>query len=316
MLGLDYNIAVSILRTYTTGLYHTWKSTLDNKSMKLFLGEKCYVDLPDGDRLCLLINYPEQKDLSKELIIAIHGLAGAATDPSVVSVAEKFLSEGHVVVRMNLRGSGHGAGLARNIYHAGRDDDMAQVVEAVSVLFPEYKISMVAMSLSSNMMFRYLAKNPENIIQRAIAMSPVVDLPMASRKLSHAYFGMINKSVLSMLKSYFVKRKRAFADTTVPDWTKIKKFYHFDRDFVAPQFGFENVNDYYKSATAIPFIPEIRTPWKAVISLDDPIAVSEKHLFKKNFSRNTIILPSGGHLYFKNFGGLGEVAYNTFDKMR
>lgn len=306
---------MSIIRTYTTGLYHTWQSTLDNKNMKLFLGEKCYVNLPDGDQLCLLVNHPEVADKTKEVVIAVHGLAGAATDPSVVSVAEKFLAEGHVVVRMNLRGSGHGAGLARNIYHAGRDEDMGLVIEAVAEMFPEYKISMVAMSLSSNMMFRYLAKNPQNILQRAIAMSPVVDLPVASKKLSHAYFGMINKSVLSMLKSYFVKRKRAFEDTSVPDWSQIKKFYHFDRYFVAPQFGFKNVNDYYKSATAIPFIPEIRTPWKAVISLDDPIAVSEKHLFKKNFSRNTIVLPSGGHLYFKNYGGLGEVAYSTFEKM-
>lgn len=282
--------------------------------MKLFLGEKWFLNLPDGDQLCLLVNHPEGTP-HQEVVIAIHGLAGAATDPSVVSVAQKFLAKGHIVVRVNLRGSGHGAGLARNIYHAGRDEDLLNVVEAVSQRFPQNSISMVAMSLSSNMMFRYLAKNLDNPIKRAVALSPVVDLKIASKRLSHAYFGTINSSVLTILKTYFTKRKRAFDDSDIPDWSKIKRFYEFDELFVAPLFGFKNVGDYYESASALPFIPEIRTPWKAVVSLDDPIATSEKKIFINKYPRNTIILPSGGHLYFKNRGGLGQVAYNTFENL-
>lgn len=281
--------------------------------MRLFMGEKWFVELSDGDRLCLLVNYPEGTP-KEEVILAVHGLAGAATDPSVVSVTEKFLQQGHIVVRMNLRGSGHGAGFAKRIYHAGRDEDFVTVVDEIMKKFPKHSVSMVAMSLSSNMMFRYLAKNPENPIQRAIALSPVVDLKVASKKLSNAYFGMINKAVINILKSYFTKQNRAFSEIAMPDWSKIKRFYQFDAQYVAPMFGFKTVNEYYETATAIPFIPEIRTPWKAVVTLDDPIAVSEKRIFKKNFSKNTIVLPSGGHLYLKNHGGLGEVAYQTFLK--
>lgn len=281
--------------------------------MKLFMGDKWIVDLMDGDQLCMLVNYPEEAP-KKELVLVVHGLAGAATDPSVVNIAEKFLSEGHIVVRMNLRGSGHGAGLARNIYHAGRDEDFVEVIAAISAKFPQHSISIVAMSLSSNMMFRYLAKNPQTVVERAVALSPVVDLKVASKKLSNAYFGMINKSVLNVLKSYFTKQKRAFAEIPTPDWSKIKRFHQFDSYYVAPMFGFKNANEYYDMATAIPFIPEIQTPWKAVITLDDPIAVSEKKIFQKNFSENTIVYPTGGHLYLKNRGGIGEVAYQTFLK--
>lgn len=281
--------------------------------MKLFLGEKWIVDLLDGDQLCLLVNYPEGAP-KKELILVVHGLAGAATDPSVVNVAEKFLSEGHIVVRMNLRGSGHGAGLARKIYHAGRDEDFLEVVNALLKRFPSNTISIVGMSLSSNMMFRYLAKNPNAPVERAVALSPVVDLKVASKKLSSAYLGMINKAVLNVLKSYFTKQKRAFGEIPTPDWSKIKRFHQFDSLYVAPMFGFKSADEYYNTATAIPYIPEIRTPWKAVVTLDDPIAVSEKKIFKDNFSKNAIVFPSGGHLYLKNRGGIGEVAYQSFLK--
>ncbi|MEZ4816103.1 MAG: alpha/beta fold hydrolase [Bdellovibrionota bacterium] len=302
------------LRTQTTGLYNTWSSVKDTKNMKLFLGEKWYLDLPDGDRLCLLVNVPNTAITKDDVIVVVHGLAGAATDPSVVHIAEKFLSEGHIVVRVNLRGSGHGAGLAKNIYHAGHDIDFESVVAAVAERFNDKRVVLVGMSLSCNMMFRYLAKNLDAPVSRALALSPVVDLPIASQKLSHAYLGMINKSVLSFLKSYFVKRKRAFADTTVPDWDRIKKFYEFDELYIAPLFGFKSVADYYSSTTALPLIGDVKTPWTAVLSLDDPIAVSEKRIFKKKFAKNTIVLPSGGHLYFKKYGGLGEVAYKVFSQ--
>lgn len=306
---------MSWLRTQTTGLYNTWKSTQDNKNMKLFLGAKWFVTLPDGDQLCLLVNEPTQCS-QEEIVIVIHGLAGAATDPSVVNVAEKFLQMGHRVVRMNLRGSGHGAGYAKNIYHAGRDEDILAVVNAVSEKYPDQRVSIVSMSLSSNMLFRYLAQNPSNPITRAVALSPVIDLKNSSKQLSHAYMGMINKTVLSMLKSYFTKRKRAFADTIVPDWSKIRRLYHFDEQIVVQNFSYSSLDEYYTEASALRFIPNIKTPWRAVITLDDPIAVSEKKIFRLNYLDKTCVYKDGGHLYMKKHGGLGEVAYKSFSKIK
>lgn len=305
---------MSLLRTYTTGIYNTWQAVSDAKKLKLFLGEKWFLKLADGDVLCLLVNEPLE-NIKNHVVIVIHGLAGAAMDPSVVAVTQKFLTQGYHVVRMNMRGSGHGAGYAKQIYHAGKDDDFEAVVNAVSARYPAMQVSMIAMSLSSNMMFRYLARSEAQILNRAVALSPVIDLKRSSNRISSAYMGMVNKTVMSLLKSYFVKRKRAFADTSVPDWQRIKKLYQFDELFIAPELGFKSARDYYESSTALPFIGEAKVPWRAVISLDDPIAISEKKIFPGKFPKNSVILQSGGHLYLKKHGGLGEVALRTFENI-
>ncbi len=305
---------MSVLRTYTTGFYNTLMSAAEAKKLKLFLGEKWMLTLPDGDKLCLLVNEPIV-EAKNEVIVVVHGLAGAATDPSAVAVAQKFLSEGYHVVRMNMRGSGHGAGYARNIYHAGRDEDLDAVVQAVKARYPLFPLSMVAMSLSANIMFRYLANDKTKIVQRSVALSPVIDLEPASKRLSNIYFGLVNKNVMSILKSYFVKRQRAFSDTKVPNWKIINKMDAFDELFIAPELGFKNAKEYYSTMTALPLIKNIEHPWRVVLSLDDPIAFSEKKFFSKEFPNNSTILRSGGHLFMKKQGGLGEVAFKSFKQM-
>jgi predicted alpha/beta-fold hydrolase len=305
---------MSVLRTYTTGFYNTLLFAAEARKLKLFHGEKWMLDLPDGDRLCLLINEPEQK-VKNHVVIVVHGLAGAAMDPSTVSIAQKFLEEGYHVVRMNLRGAGGGAGHARNIYHAGRDGDLESVVHACAARFPGFEISMIAMSLSSNMLFRYLAtKESAALLSKSIALSPVIDLEPGSKRVSNAYFGLVNKAVMSMLKSYFIKRKRAFADTSVPDWNIIRKMDEFDELFIAPELGFKNAKDYYAATTALPLLNQIDKPWHIVLSLDDPIAYSEKKIFAKQYPKNSTILRSGGHLFMKKHGGLGEVAFKSFSE--
>jgi len=309
-----YTRWMSVFRTYTTGFYNTLKFASEAKSLRLFQGEKWILDLPDQDKLCLYINTPAE-DSKKHVIIVIHGLAGAAMDPSVVSVTEKFLKEGYPVVRMNLRGSGAGAGLARHFYHAGRDEDLVSVVKGVLERFPGHSISMVGMSLSSNIMFRYLAKEKSSKLSCAIALSPVIDLQSGSEKLSSVYFGMINNVVLSILKSYFIKRKRAYNDVNLPDWNVIKKMWQFDDLFIAPECGFKNAEEYYSATSALPYLKSIKANWKAVLCLDDPIASAEKKFLPRDFPDNSVILPSGGHLYMGKYGGLGEVAYKIFKEM-
>ena len=74
--------------------------------------------------------------------VLVHGLAGCADANYVVRVSRLLLELGIRVVRVNLRGSGDGFGLARQIYHAGRSDDLRQVVRWLHARAPGSPIAL------------------------------------------------------------------------------------------------------------------------------------------------------------------------------
>ncbi len=300
---------MSLIRTYTSGIWNTVGSAYEMQKKSRYLGELWHLKLSDGDTLCSLINYPTEEKF-KQIIVVVHGLAGSALEPTSVSVAKKFVSMGYPVIRVNLRGAGHGAGLSKHIYHAA-NDDIEIVIQELRKKYPGYQITLVCMSLSGNLMFRYLSTKGSLQIKNAIALSPVVDVSSASRSVSSAYWGIINKSVLQTLKKYFYKRLKSFPQIKSPDWKQIKTLYDLDNKFVCQELGLRNAEEYYEYASALPLLDKAHVPWKVVLALDDPISTKEKKIFKK-YKENSIWLPHGGHLYFKNSGGQGEVAFKAF----
>ena len=68
--------------------------------------------------------------------VLVHGLAGCAEASYVVRLGRRLLHQGIRVVRINLRGAGAGFGLARGIYHAGRSDDLREVVALAATAHP------------------------------------------------------------------------------------------------------------------------------------------------------------------------------------
>ncbi len=82
------------------------------------------VALPDGDRLLVLESVPEGWEPRMPAAVLVHGLAGCADANYMGRLSQRLIALGIRVVRMNLRGSGDGFGLARQIYHAGRSDDL------------------------------------------------------------------------------------------------------------------------------------------------------------------------------------------------
>src|SRR6202012_1092777 len=75
------------------------------------------IALPDGDRLLVLESTPPAWDATQPTAMLVHGLAGCAEAGYMVRSGSRLAGLGIRVVRVNLRGSGRGFGLARGIYH-------------------------------------------------------------------------------------------------------------------------------------------------------------------------------------------------------
>ena len=82
---------------------------------------------------------------------------------------------------------------------------------------------------------------------------------------------------------------------------RIRTIRQFDARYIAPGFGFENVNDFYAKASSLPVIGGIRIPTLLIHAMDDPF-IPYAPLRDPSIRANPYILlletARGGHVAF------------------
>src|SRR5262249_16724822 len=111
--------------------------------------------------------------------LLIHGLVGSHLSPYMQRVAGKLNAHGIRTFRMDLRGCGAGAALARYPYHSGRSDDAAASVRKIAEVCPGSSTTLIGFSLGGNITLKLVGELPDELppnLDSAVAVSPPIDL--------------------------------------------------------------------------------------------------------------------------------------------
>jgi hypothetical protein len=265
------------------------------------------VELPDGDRLSVVCSEPPGWQADRATVVMLHGLGGCSESKYMVRIAGRLFERGLRVVRVNLRGCGSGAGLARLPYHAGRSDDLHHVLLWLAERTAAGPRLLVGFSLGGNIVLKYAGEcgDAERRLLRGVAaVCPPIDLPASSR--------LIGLRRNRMYERYFVWRlvqsvrglTRYFPDLPLPPLPRRLSLRQFDDLYTAPRAGFRNVHDYYERASAAPLVPAIRVPVLILASYDDPFVPADPIARLPATPSLDIRLTShGGHMGFLGFHG-------------
>ena len=81
---------------------------------------------------------------------------------------------------------------------------------------------------------------------------------------------------------------------------EIDDLLEFDNQLTAPLHGFENAHDYYKKASAMPYLKDIATPTLIIHAKDDPMLSIKAVPSSQNVSEHVTLRISekGGHVGF------------------
>ncbi|MBF8263382.1 MAG: Hydrolase 4 protein [Parachlamydiales bacterium] len=236
--------------------------------------EQIVVDLPDSDKLSLEISTPDGWKPTDLTVIMVHGLCGSHRSPYLVRMVKRLKPLGIRTVRLNLRGCGSGKGIAKQMYHSGRSDDIFEAIKVLKAQTPDSPFVLIGFSLGGNIVLKMggeLGAMGKEFLAGLIAISPPVDLYSSVIMLGKPENSIYERYFIRMMRADVHYRHRKFKDLPRIKLPRDMKIRDFDQIYTAPQYGFRNADDYYNKCSAATVISEISVPCKILLAEDDPI---------------------------------------------
>lgn len=235
------------------------------------------IELPDGDRLILHDDCPQNWGPTSPFVLLLHGLAGCHGSFYMIRVAGKLVDRGVRVFRLDHRGCGSGARMARLPYHAGRSDDVRFAFEHAARTCNGSLGGIVGFSLSGNMLVKMLGEDGRSgrsatYLACAAAVNPPIDLELcgdALRKRSNRFY---DRHFTRLLCDQVQDRIDHVPDAPGPIGGAIpERLREFDDAYTAPVSGFDGVYDYYANCSGAQFVSSISVPTLILTARDDPL---------------------------------------------
>ncbi len=259
------------------------------------------ITLPDQDKIVVMEYTPKQWQPGDRILVLVHGLTGSYKSKYNIRLTREWLKKGYAVYRINLRGCGPGAGLARHPYHSGRSEDTRAFIEWLYDKYPTSPVTQVGFSLGGNITLKMAAEDgekPTGNLDSVIAVSPPVDL--------HACSALLHKSENRIFEKYFVgrliedvkSRREHFPDIPELGLTPEMSVLDFDNTFTAPYSGYADAIDYYTQCSSGMLLDRISIPTFILYAKDDPFITIERFLHKISNKPNIdcLMTEEGGHI--------------------
>jgi predicted alpha/beta-fold hydrolase len=215
-----------------------------------------------------------------------------------------------------MRGAGASAGSSRGLYHAGKTQDIRDVLmaltetaEALQPVSKTVKLALMGFSLGANITIKLVGEPLEGIsLAAAVAVSAPLDLAYGAQHLAQAGGGMYERFLVAGLKRQMLQptadrssRLTTREQTLLPN---LRTIVEFDDAITAPRHGWSDAAEYYSINSSGQFLPLIRTPTLVIHSVDDPMIPAKPYgdvdweELAATGHVNSVITERGGHVGF------------------
>ena len=250
-----------------------------------------------GVEVLLQSQYPAGA-LRGEMIL-VHGLEGSGESGYMRSLSQAGLDAGCAMHRFHMRTCGRTAHLSKTLYHSGLTSDLLWVVRELTRQ-GRGPLFLVGFSLGGNVVLKLageLGEEARDLVAAVCAVSTPIDLEACARrmmKLDNRFYER------RFLRRMFL-RLLGTGRYTRGDFRGIRSIFEFDDRITAPEFGFRDGLDYYRTQSSRRFLDRIRVPALVIQAQDDtfiPFETFRHPAFDSNPHLRLIATRHGGHLGF------------------
>ncbi|KAH7930797.1 AB-hydrolase YheT [Leucogyrophana mollusca] len=296
--------------------------------------KRTYIRLRDGGTLGLDFTPVDGGDIKPDtpIIVVMHGLTGGSYESYVRAILAPACSPvqqgglGYRAIVINFRGCAGVPITSPQLYSAGHTDDLRQALFYISHRYPKAPLLGLSFSLGANVMTRYVAEEGEYCrLSSACVLACPWNLTANTDKLVSTYIGRhvyskgMGRNLVNLLKRHVTSLTRdpehdvakAAALTVELDRPTIELF---DESFTriaggsTPPWPFASAHDYYEYASSHKVLENVRVPFLAINSADDPVVQDVPMDANGNEWVVMVLTPYGGHLgWFEADEGWGQV---------
>jgi len=223
----------------------------------------------------------------------------------MIGTAEKLFANGFNALRLNMRNCGGTEHMTPTLYHAGLTDDVRQIARQLIDLDGLSDIYLIGFSMGGNIVLKLageMGASAPALVRGVVAVSPSIDLLSCIEAIELRSNLFYHLRFVASLKTRMQRKARLFPDRYDPSLLRgVWSIRQFDNAYTAPHSGFADAVDYYRRASALPFIAEVRVPALIIHAKDDPFipfAPFERSEVAANPNVVMLSPDRGGHVGF------------------
>ena len=202
------------------------------------------------------------------LVVLFHGMEGSSDSHYARVLAHHIHAQGWHFVVAHFRSCGGIPASGRVFYNAG---DTAEVHHMLQTLTQHYEhIYAVGVSLGGNALAKYMGEYAKDVCcEAAVSISSPVDMSSAAMNMQR-FLGQ--KIYTPYLLNPIIQKalKNEISDEEIEAIKAVDRISDFDHIFTAPRHGYRSNNDYYRSASALPYLIDVAKPLLLISAMDDP----------------------------------------------
>lgn len=238
------------------------------------------------------------------LLVLFHGLEGSTASHYARSTAHACRAAGWRLALPHFRGCSGELNRRPRAYHSGDSAEIDWILHRLQAANDGRRVHAAGISLGGNALLKWAGESGAaagEVVTGVAAFCAPLDLAACGHHLASGFNRIYTRHFLKTLKA--VSRARLQRFPGLFDLARMQaasNLYQFDDAVTGPVHGFAGADDYWRRASAKPWLKSIAVPTLAVNPKNDPFLPS-RHLPTAAEASSSVILEqpaAGGHVGF------------------
>lgn len=237
-------------------------------------------DTPDGDFIELDWVEPTGARTGGDprsappLLVLFHGLEGSSRSHYARSLMQAAAARGWRGVVPHFRGCGGTPNRLARAYHSGDSAEIDWILRRLRALSGTAPVFAAGVSLGGNALLKWLgerAGDAVGVADAAAAICAPLDLTISGAALGEGFNRIYTRHFLATLRTKALAKCAAHpGQFDAGRISAARTLAEFDDAYTAPAHGFDGVGDYWRRASARPWLGGIRVPALVLNARNDP----------------------------------------------
>ena len=263
---------------------------------------------PDQDFVDVDFCEAAASDSAKPLLVLFHGLEGSSSSHYAEAFADWAVQNKCDLAIPHFRGCSGSLNTAPRAYHSGDHaeiDFFLRKFKQQADAAQRPGLVAAGVSLGGNALMRWAGEQGQEALKQVKAVASIcspLDLAASGKAIGEGFNRQVYTRMFlrSMKPKALAKLKQHPGLFDAQRMLASKDLYEFDNVFTAPLHGFQNTDDYWRRASALPLMANIQIPALALNALNDPFIPADSLPSTHTVSSCVELWqpPHGGHVGF------------------